>query len=331
MDLSVNYMGLPLKSPLMPGASPMADDLTMVRMLEDAGASAIVMFSLFEEQITGEELATHRAIEDPAESFAEATSYLPPTADYRLGPDEYLDQIRRIKETVGIPVIGSLNGTTLGGWLEHARLIEQAGADALELNVYYLATDLDQSGEIIEETTLGMVKAVKSQVKIPVAVKLSPYYTSVANFASKLVDVGADGLVIFNRFYQPDIDIETLEMMRLNLSSQSELLLRMRWIAVLSGRVKTSLAASGGVHTVEDAIKVLMTGADTVQVVSALLRHGPNYLAALRQALEKWLEEHEYESLAQLQGSMSLQNTPDPAAYERANYTRLLQSWTANA
>ncbi len=331
MDLSTTYLKLRLPHPLMPGASPLVDDLDTVKRLEDAGAAAIVMHSLFEEQIKREEVGTLFAMEEHAESFAEATSYFPDPDEFTLGPEEYLAQIRKIKETVSIPVIGSLNGTTLGGWLRYAHLIEQAGADALELNVYFMATQESESAEKIERRILEMLRAVKKSVRIPVAVKLSPYFSALAHFASELEDAGADGLVLFNRFYQPDIDPEQLEVVpTLRLSDPSELLLRLRWLAILSGRIWSSLGASGGIHTGLDAIKAVMAGAHGVQVVSALLRHGPDRLARIRREMTDWLEEHEYESLEQARGSMRTQSCPDPAAFERVNYMRVLQSWRSD-
>jgi dihydroorotate dehydrogenase (fumarate) len=328
MDLSTTYLGFDLPHPFMPGASPLVDDLDLVRRLEDAGAAAIVMHSLFEEQLVGEEIATHHYIEDPAESFAEARTYMASPRDFRLGPEEYLEQIRRVKEAVGVPVIGSLNGTTLGGWLEYAHLMAEAGADALELNVYQIATDPEEGGDAIEKRTLEMVRHVKAAVRVPVAVKLSPFYTALAHFARRLDEAGADGLVVFNRLYQADIDVEELEVERaLRLSDSNELLLRLTWLAILSGHVGASLAVSGGVHTVIDAVKAIMTGAHAVQMVSALLLHEPEHLRAMRAGLESWLEEHEYESLRQMRGSMNLQRCPDPEAFERANYVRILQSW----
>jgi len=332
MDLSTNYLGIKLSHPFMPGASPMVDDLDTVRKLEDAGASAIVMHSLFEEQIVREQMGAFMNMEGHSESFAEALSYFPKQEDYRLGPDQYLDQIRRVKRAVKVPVIASLNGTTLGGWLDHARLIEEAGADALELNVYYLATDPSENGQMLEDRTVEMVLAVKGNVKIPVAVKLSPFYTSLAHVARRMAKAGADGLVLFNRFYQPDIDIEELQVERtLQLSTSAELNLRLRWLAILSGRMRTSLAVSGGVHTAADAIKAIMTGASAVQVVSALLEKGPAYLRTLRNEVAQWLEKHEYESLEKMRGSMSLASCPDPSAYERANYMKILNSWGRTA
>jgi dihydroorotate dehydrogenase (fumarate) len=328
MDLSTTYLGFSLPHPFVSGAGPMADEMDTVRRLEDAGASAIVMRSLFEEQITREQLATARQLEGPAESFAEALTYLPTPDAFVLGPEEYLEQLHRIQAAVAVPVIASLNGATEGGWLSYARLMEDAGADALELNVYYLGTDFEQSGEALERRTLQMVSAVKSGVGIPVAVKLSPFYSSLTHFARRLDEFGADGLVLFNRFYQPDIDVDALEVKpTLRLSDSTELLLRLRWLAILSGRIKATLAVSGGVHTGLDAVKAVMCGADAVQVVSALLRNGPEKLADLRADLASFLEEHEYDSLSQMKGSMNLLRCPHPGAHERANYMTILQSW----
>lgn len=328
MDLRTSYLGLELAHPLMPGASPLVDDLDTVRRLEDAGASAIVMHSLFEEQLTGEMLATHAAIDGQSDSFAEALSFLPSPSDFRLGPEEYLEQIRKVKQAVKLPVIASLNGTTLGGWLAYARMMEEAGADALELNVYQLATDPEETSQSIERRTLAMVRAVAGAVMIPVAVKLSPFYTSIANFATQIEEAGADGLVLFNRFYQPDVDIEELEVKTgLRLSDSSELLLRLRWLAILSGKLKASLAVTGGVHSAVDVIKAIMCGADTVQVVSALLRHGPYYLKFILDDLTRWLEEHEVDSLDEIRGNMSLERCPDPRQFERTNYMKVLSSW----
>ena len=328
MDLATEYLGFTLPHPLLPGASPLVDDMDAVRRLEDAGAPAIVMHSLFEEQLAREQMATARFLELPAESSPEAASYLPAPESFALGPEQYLEQIHRIKRAVAVPVIASLNGTTDGGWLSYAHLLEQAGADALELNVYALPTDLNESGEILERRTVHMVWAVKRAVHVPVAVKLSPFYTSLAHLARRLEEHGADGLVLFNRFYQPDIDVEALEVVpTLHLSDSSELLLRLRWLAILAGRVRPSLAATGGVHTAVDAVKAVMAGADAVQVVSELLRRGPERLASLREELARWLDEHGYGSLAEARGSMSLLRCPDPAAHERANYMQILQSW----
>jgi len=330
MDLSTTYLGFNLPHPIMPGASPWGLDLDKVREMEDAGAAAIVMPSLFEEQIIKEGLATTEAMDTPANSFAEALSYFPDVDEFRIGPEEYLEKIRKIKAAVKVPVIASLNGVTKGGWLDYAKLMADAGADAIELNVYYLATDMEECGRDVENRAVELLTAVKAAVKVPVAVKLSPFYSSIPCIAGQLDKAKADGLVLFNRFYQPDINIETLETERvLHLSDSSELLLRLRWLAILSGRVNASLAASGGVHTAADAIKAIMTGANAVQVVSAMLKHGPALLKILRAELAEWLEKHEYESLKQMQGSMNLMRSPDPSAYERANYVHILQTWKA--
>jgi dihydroorotate dehydrogenase (fumarate) len=328
MDLSTTYLGFTLPHPLMPGASPLADDLGVVRRLEDAGAAAIVMRSLFEEQIVSEQLAAFRHTEKHAGSFAEALSYFPDTNVFALGPDEYLEKIHGIKEAVDVPVIASLNGATLGGWLDFSKRMQEAGADALELNVYYVATDPEETSARVESRVVEMVGALKAALTVPVAVKLSPFYSALGHFARELDQAGADGIVLFNRFYQPDIDVEALEVeRRLHLSEPSELLLRLHWLAILSGRVEVSLAATGGVHSALDAIKAVMCGAHAVQMVSALLRHGPELLRQIRDGMAVWLEEHEYDSLAQMQGSMGLQRCPDPQAYERTNYMELLQSW----
>jgi dihydroorotate dehydrogenase (fumarate) len=328
LDLSTTYLGWKLPHPFMPGASPLVDDLDDVKRLEDAGAAAIVMHSLFEEQIVREQLATFIHTERHGESFAEARSFFPRPDSFSLGPEEYLEQIGRIKGTVRCPVIASLNGTTLGGWLSYARAMEQAGADALELNVYAVEADFERSALDVEERAVEMVRAVKSAVALPLAVKLSPFYTSLPHLARRLDEAGADGLVLFNRFYEPDIDASELTASRLlHLSNPSELRLRLRWLALLSGRVRPSLAVTGGVHTALDAIKAVMAGAHAVQVVSALLQRGPRYLATLRERAAAWMEEHEYESLSAMQGSMSLQMCPDPGVYERANYMLTLQGW----
>ncbi len=328
MDLSTEYLGFRLPHPLIPGASPIVDDLDVAKRYEDAGAPALVMHSLFEEQIEQEERATYLAMEQPAHAYGEALSYFPASDEFRLGPHAYLEQIRKLKRALGIPVIASLNGTSLGGWLDYARQIEQAGADGLELNVYALNADTAESGQQIEQRTLQIVKEIKSQIQIPVAVKLSPFYTALAHFASGLERAGADALVLFNRFYQPNLDIEELEVTHaLHLSTSSELLLRLRWIAILDGQRSLSFAVSGGVHSVEDVVKSVMVGANAVQMVSALLAHGPDKLEQMCTELKQWLETHEYDSLSQMRGSMNLARSPDPKAYERANYLHVLHSW----
>ncbi|HLA79733.1 MAG TPA: dihydroorotate dehydrogenase-like protein [Vicinamibacteria bacterium] len=328
MDLKTTYLGLELPHPFMPGASPLVDDLDTVKRLEDAGAAAIVMHSLFEEQIAREQVAAFVHTEQHGESFAEALCYFPSPQKFALGPEEYLEHLGRVKKAVSCPVIASLNGTTLGGWLNYAKFMEQAGADALELNVYALATKPDEDAAAIEGRAIEMLGCLKQEAKIPVAVKLSPFYTSLAHFAKRLDDVGADGLVLFNRFYQPDIDTEELQAAPLlKLSHSSELPLRLRWLAILSGNLRCSLGASGGVHQALDAVKVLMAGAHAVQMVSALLTQGPERLASIRQEVVEWMEKHEYNSLKQMQGSMNLKTCPDPSVFERANYMLILQSW----
>jgi dihydroorotate dehydrogenase (fumarate) len=328
MNLQTNYLGLPLRHPLMPGASPMDGDLGLVRQLEDAGASAIVMHSLFEEQIQLERRGYVNEVERYEDSLREALTFLPEPDDFAFTSEQYLEQLRRIKAAVGVPVVASLNGTSLGGWARLAKDVESAGADAIELNYYHVPTDPRETGHVIENDAVALLRDVRRKVGIPVAMKLSPFFSSLPNVARRLVEAGASGLVLLNRFYQPDIDIESLEALpTLRLSDSSELRQRLRWIAILFGRVETSLVVSGGVHTAEDAIKAIMAGADAVQIVSALLKHGPERLGVILQDMTRWLEEHDYESLAQLRGSMSLRHCPDPSAYERANYMRILQAW----
>ncbi|HOU53736.1 MAG TPA: dihydroorotate dehydrogenase-like protein [Myxococcota bacterium] len=328
MDLKTNYLGIELRNPIVVGASPLVDDLDAVRRLEEARVGAIVMHSLFEEQLLQEQWTDHLDRELVAESFAEARSYLPEPAEYRLGPENYLEQVRKVKQAVTCPVIGSLNGITGKGWTDHARLIQQAGADALELNLYRVAGSPDESPEEVEAQALEVVRSVKAAVTIPVAVKISPFYTALGNFASRLAAAGADGIVLFNRFYQPDIDVERLEVEpSLRLSTPAELLLRLRWLALLFGRVPADLAVTGGVHDAVDVVKSLMAGARAVQVVSALLRRGPGEAATLIEGLTKWMADHDYESVTQMQGAMSLARVADPSAYERGNYLKILNSW----
>ncbi len=328
MDLGTTYLGLTLPHPLVAGASPLSDDLDGARRLEDAGAAAIVFRSLFEEQITAEQMAEVDHLDAYRESSAEAASYFPDPAAFAVGTYQYLENIRRAKEALGIPIIASLNGTTLGGWIEYAQLMAEAGADALELNLYHIATDPDVSSAEIEMQLIDTVGAVKQTVDIPVAVKLSPFFTGLAHFARELDEAGADGLVLFNRFYQPDIDPEALATVRtLHPSDSSELLLRLHWIAILSGRLRTSLAVTGGVHTALDVVRATMAGAHVTQMVWALLRNGPDHIGAVRSDLIRWLEEHEWSSLGEMRGNMNLLKVPDPEAYERANYMLMLQSW----
>lgn len=328
MNLTTEYLGLTLRNPLVVGASPFCDDLHVAQQLEDAGAAAIVMRSLFEEQIDAEQRALLHHTETPAESHAESLSYFPSFADYQLAPERYLRQIAHLKRALTIPVIASLNGCRPGGWTDYARRFEAAGADALELNLYQLVTDPSCAGDEIEAELLKTVGDVVDAVSIPVAVKISPFHTSVAQFTVALEAEGARGVVLFNRFYQPDFNLEDLEVSpQLRLSDSTELLLRLRWLAILSPEVRGSLSASGGVHTSADVIKALLAGAHTVQVVSVLLRHGPRMLTTLLNGCLAWLTEHGYEDIAQVRGAMNLKRCPDTAGFERANYIRILQSW----
>lgn len=329
MDLSTNYLGLKLKHPIILGASPLAHDVDGAKQIADAGASAIVMHSLFEEQILLENSAYQTHVEAHENMNAEATDFVAKPSAYTIGPEEYLELLHKLKAAVDIPVIGSLNGVTNSGWLDYAKRIEQAGADALELNVYALPTNSKESSSMLESRTLEMVRTIKQKVTIPIAVKLSPFYTSPVSFISQLEHAGASGFVVFNRFYQPDIDIEQLEVKHtLELSTSSELLMRLRWLAVLSANVKGSLAVTGGVHSATDVLKSVMAGAHAVQVVSAILQQGPGWIEKVRSELEQWLIAHEYESLWQALGSMNLSRCPEPSVYERANYMRVLGGWT---
>lgn len=327
MDLKTTYLGLELEHPLMVGACPIVDDLDLVRRAEDAGAAAIVMHSLFEEQIALE-TGTHAAQSAHHHAYAEAMTYLPEPDDYLLGPDAYLEQIRKVKDAVAIPVIGSLNGMTDAGWLHYARLIEQAGADALELNIYAVNRSPEQTTVQIEDDVVRMVKHVVRETSLPVAVKLSPFWTSLTHLAGRFERAGARGLVLFNRFYQPDFNVEDLDVsLQLRLSDPSELLLRLRWLAILSGHWNLSLGASGGVHSGLDALKAVMAGAHGVQMVSALLKYGPERIAVVLEELARWLEEHDYDSLRQAQGSLNLARCPNPEIYERGNYIKILQGY----
>ncbi len=329
LDLTTQYLGLTLAHPLIPGASPLVDNLDTVRRLEDAGAPALVMRSLFEEQLACESLAAHHAIMQHVESFVEALTYLPSPDDYVLGPEEYLDQIAAIKRAVAIPVIASLNGTTEGGWVRYARLMEEAGADALELNLYELPQRVQVNAGDLERQLCDLVTEVRKATALPLAVKITPYYSSLPHFAAMLVKSGADGIVMFNRLYQPDIDVDGLEMKSVNpLSDSGDLFLRLRWLGILSPQLHhVTLACSGGVHTAIDAVKAIMAGAHGVQMVSALLKHGPGYLGDVLKVLRQWMQEHEYESLGVLRGSMNVARCPEPALYARSNYIHTLQTW----
>jgi len=328
MKLTTNYLGLELKSPFIIGASPLGDSLDSAKRMEDSGASALVMRSLFEEQLTSELAAVTSLTESIGESYAEALSYFPESAEYALGPEDYLDHISRLKSHLSIPVIASLNGRTPGGWIGHAKFMEEAGADALELNIYEVPTNMEETGPEIEARVLEVVAGVRAKVSIPFSVKLAPFYSSLPNLAKNIHLAGANGLVLFNRFYQPDLDIEDLNVEpKLFLSTSAELLLRLRWMAVLHGKTPLSLALSGGVHKVHDAIKGVMAGADVLQVVSLVLRHGPQALETLIKDFTRWMEEHDYHDAAEMRGCLSHRNSPDPAAFERANYLRVLQLW----
>lgn len=328
MNLSTDYLGLTLRNPLVIGASPCCDDLDVCRRLEDAGAAALVMHSLFEEQITFEENARLQLIDGVAESHPEAGDYFPHYEDYPLTPDLYVRQLARLKSTLSIPVIASLNGSRPGGWIDQARRLEEAGADALELNLYSLATDPDLDSDDVESDQLFIVGQVVESVKIPVAVKLSPWITAPAHFVKQVELRGAKGVVMFNRFYQPDFSIEDLEVQpQLKLSDSSELLLRLRWLSIVSPHTRLSLAASGGVHTSTDLIKTLLAGAHSAQVVSTVLRHGAAAVNTLLTGLQAWMREHEYHTIEELRGALNLARCPNPAAHERANYLNVLQSW----
>ncbi len=328
IDLSTRYLGLPLANPLVMSASPLSEDLDNIRRAEDEGAAAVVLHSLFEEQLAVESQDLDHHLSYGTEAFAESLTYFPDMSDYNLGPDAYLEHIRRAKAAVGIPIIGSLNGSSTGGWIEYARLIQDAGADALELNVYFIPTDGEMEGGSVERMYEELVRTVRKSVRIPVAVKLGPFFSAMANLARRLDAAGADGLVLFNRFYQPDLDIERLEVVpNLVLSTPAELRLRLRWVAILYGHVRADLAVTGGVHGAEDVLKAMMAGAAVAMMTSALLANGLGRLSDVRDGLLAWMEEHEYESIQQMQGSMSHRSVADPTAFERANYLRVLRSY----
>lgn len=328
MNLSTNYLGMCLKNPIVVSSSPLSHSVSSIRHVEDAGAAAIVMYSLFEEQIGFDSYYIDYHLTQGIDSYAESISYFPDMHSYNVGPDEYLNLIRRAKEAVDIPIIGSLNGTSVGGWTDYAALIEDAGADALELNIYYLPASTEITGIEIEMLYLDILDAVRQVVTIPVAVKLSPFFSSTANMASSLADHGADALVLFNRFYQPDFDLEKLEVSpRLVLSNSDDLRLPLRWVAILYGRLKADLAITSGIHTSEDVIKGLMAGARVTMMASELLHNGVRRIGQILNELISWLQEHEYESAAQMIGSMSQKHCAEPAAFERANYMKMLQSY----
>ncbi len=328
MDLSTTYMGMKLKNPIVPSASPLTEKLDNIKRLEDAGASAVVMHSLFEEQINQESQVLDHYLSYGTESYAEALQYFPEAHEYKIGPDEYLNLIQQAKSKLRIPIIGSLNGVSTGGWIEYAKKIQQAGADALELNIYYLPTDTDMDGTKVEEMYVEVVRSVKKSITIPVAVKISPFFSAIGNMVKKIADAGADALVLFNRFYQPDFDLDELEVVpRLVLSNQFENRLPLHWVAILYGRVKVDFAVTRGVRTYEDVLKGLMVGARVTMMTSEILENGMKRITEILGEMTRWMEEHEYESVKQMQGSMSQINCPEPAAFERANYMKVLHSW----
>lgn len=327
-DLSTTYLGLKLKNPLVASASPISKKIDMAKKFEAAGISAIVMYSLFEEQIVHEALEFDHFLMQGADSFAEAQSYLPDGGMYAVGPEKYLNQVAGLKKALNIPVIGSLNGVSKGGWTKYAKMIQDAGADALELNLYYLPTDPHFAAKDLEDAQVELVAEVKSAITIPLAVKLSPFYTALPNFAKRVVEAGANGLVLFNRFYQPDFDLDELEIIHsLDLSSSAELRLPLRWISILHGKVNADFALTSGVHTHTDVLKAMMAGANVAMMASHLLNSGESVVAQILLELEKWMSQHEYHSIKQMQGSMSQKNVKEPAAFERANYMKVLSSF----
>jgi dihydroorotate dehydrogenase (fumarate) len=328
MNLTTNYLGMALKNPIVASSSPLSHTVDSIRRLEDAGAAAVVMYSLFEEQIGFDSYYIDYHLTQGIDSYAESISYFPDMQSYNVGPDEYMNLIRRAKEAVDIPIIGSLNGASVGGWTDYATLIEEAGADALELNVYYLPANTEVTGMEVETLYLDILSAVRQVVTIPLAVKLSPFFSSIANMASRLADYGADGLVLFNRFYQPDFDLENLEVApRLVLSNSNELRLPLRWVAILYGRLSVDFAITSGIHTSQDIIKGLMAGANVTMMASELLQNGVRRIGQVLNELVTWLNEHEYESVMQMIGAMSQKHCAEPAAFERANYMKMLQSY----
>ena len=329
MDLTTTYLGLELSNPIVPSASPLSRDLSTLRQMEDAGAAAVILYSLFEEEINQESHTLDRYLTEGVESYAEALSYFPEALSYEaVGPDMYLNHIRRAKESLGIPIIASLNGVSTGGWIRYAKEMEEAGADALELNVYYIPTSLDMTSELVENLYLNVLRDVKTAVSIPIQMKLSPYFSAMGNMARRLTDEGADGLALFNRFYQPDLDLEELEVVpNLLLSSADEMRLPLRWIAILYGRIAADMALTTGVHSAQDVLKAVAAGATVANMASELLRNGVGRISEVLDDMVFWLEEKEYESLAQLRGSLSQINCGAPAAFERANYVRVIRSF----
>ncbi len=328
MDLSTTYMGLNLRNPLVVSASPLSRSIDNLRRLEDAGVGAIVNYSLFEEQITNEIYEMDHYLMAGTESFAESLSYFPNPSETNIGPEEYLEHIHKAKKSVGIPIIGSLNAHSDGGWVTYAKQIQQAGADALELNIYFLATDPLVSSQRVEEIYIDILKAVKMNVTIPVAIKISPFFSAMANMAVRLDEAGADAVVLFNRFYQPDIDLESLTVIpNVLLSTPQAMRLPLRWVAILYGHINANLAATGGIHTPEDVIKMIMAGADVTMLCSVLLKNGADYAADILEGVEQWMKEREYVSISQMRGSMSQKFCANPESFERANYMKSLRSF----
>jgi dihydroorotate dehydrogenase (fumarate) len=328
MDLATNYLGLKLRTPLVVAASPLSEEIDMIKRMEDEGASAVVLYSLFEEQLRQDRFELNARMEQGTFSSPEALTYFPEAEDYKLGPEEYLKHIAKAKSAVRIPVIASLNGSSVGGWIDYAKQIQQAGADALELNVYYIPTDMNLSGGDVEQTYIDILRSVKSAVKIPVAMKLSPFFSNFANMAKRLDEAGADGLVLFNRFYQPDIELDTLEVKpNILLSTPMAMRVPLRWVALLYDRVRADLAATSGVHRASDVLKMLMAGADVTMLCSVLIRHGLGQIRVIERDLVTWLDEHEYVSVQQLRGSLSQKNSANPSAFERAQYMRALATY----
>jgi dihydroorotate dehydrogenase (fumarate) len=328
VDLATTYLGLKLKNPLVASPSPLSEKVENVKRMEEAGIAAVVMYSLFEEQIIHESLELDHFLSRGTESFAEALTYFPNIGKYSLAPEKYIEILQKTKLAVNIPVMGSLNGVSTGGWIEYAQKIQDAGADALELNIYYLPTDFNLTSNQIEANYLKLVSDIRTEVKIPLAVKLAPFFTALPNFAQRLVEAGANGLVLFNRFYQPDLDLENLEVVpNLVLSNSNELRLPLRWIAILYGKLKADLALTSGVHTPEDAIKAIMAGANVAMSTSALLKRGTLAIQQILTGMEEWMTAHEYESVQQMRGSMSQGAVAEPAAFERANYMKVLNSF----
>ena len=330
MDLKTKYLGLELKNPVVASASPLSQEVDNVKKLEDAGVSAVVAYSLFEEQISHESGELDHFLSHHAESHAEATSYFPEPEEFVTGPYEYLDHIANLKKAVDIPIIGSLNGVSAGGWVDYAKSIQDAGADALELNIYYVATDPNLTGQEVEDVYIETIEAVKKNLSIPVAVKLGPFFTAFANFAKRVDNAGADGLVLFNRFYQPDFDLEKFEVVpNIELSGNWEMRLPLRWLSILYGNVKADLAATSGINTGVDVIKIMMAGGKAAMMASELLKKGPERVTGVLAEIKEWMEEKEYESIQQMQGSMSQKSVAEPAAFERANYMKALRSYKA--